>query len=321
MSYKILVLTDRLQESHRQMILDTCAPYGHEVVFRSDPSACGDVLPGVQIIYAGDAASLIPEAPKLEWICTCWAGVEEYCRPGVIPDGVLLTNASGAYGVTLAEHAVMTTLMLLRHQMWFDDHMRAGQWTGPVEHGTIAGSRVTLLGAGDVGQRIAERLREFLPSRITAVSRSGRTDADCFDSIVPQSELASVLPGTDILIMSLPSTPETAGILNREMIALLPETSVIVNVGRGSTIDEEALVEALNSGKIAGAALDVMKHEPLPEDDPLWTAKNILLTPHVAGNMTAPYTRWKNVSMFCEDIVNFSEGRPLRHLVDVRAGY
>jgi phosphoglycerate dehydrogenase-like enzyme len=121
--------------------------------------------------------------------------------------------------------------------------------------------------------------------------------------------------------MSLPATAETRGILSRERLALMPEGSYIVNVGRGSAIDEDALADALESGHLAGAALDVFQTEPLPEGNRLWKTKNLLITPHVAGNMTLAYTKDKNVSMFLEDLENFTKGAQLHYLVDKKLGY
>ena len=139
--------------------------------------------------------------------------------------------------------------------------------------------------------------------------------------MLPVSELDSVLPETDLLAMSLPATPETKGILSRERMALLPEGSYVVNVGRGSAIDEAALAVNLENGHLAGAALDVFQVEPLPADSRLWKTKNLLITPHVAGNLTLPYTKDRNVEMFLEDLKNFVEGKALHYLVNKKLGY
>ena len=111
------------------------------------------------------------------------------------------------------------------------------------------------------------------------------------------------------------------GILSRQRIALLPETAYVVNVGRGTAIDQPALTEALNAGRIAGAALDVFAKEPIPDGDPIWEAKNLLITPHISGQMSLGYTRDKNVALFCEDLENYAAGRPLARFVDRRVGY
>ena len=186
---------------------------------------------------------------------------------------------------------------------------------------SIQGSRLTLLGTGDIGTTFAQRAKALCPASVTGVNRSGRVPDPVYDRVMPMAELDRVLPETDILVMSLPSTPETVGVLSRERLALLPESAILVNVGRGSAIDQDALMDALNAGRLAGAALDVMTPEPLPADHPLWTTKNLLITPHVAGNMTLGYTCNKTVSMFCDDLENYAEGRPLKHLVDLKRGY
>ena len=121
--------------------------------------------------------------------------------------------------------------------------------------------------------------------------------------------------------MSLPGTAETIHILNRERIALLPRSAYVVNVGRGTAVEQEPLIEALNGGRLAGAALDVMDPEPLPPDHPLWEAKNLILTPHVSGNMTLGYTCDVNVEMFCADLLRYGRGEPLKNLVDRTRGY
>ena len=138
---------------------------------------------------------------------------------------------------------------------------------------------------------------------------------------LPQEQLDLVLPETEILVMALPSVADTVGILSRERIALLPRDAIVVNVGRGTAIDQEALMEALNAGRIAGAALDVVVPEPLPREHPLWSTRNLLLTPHISGNMSLGYTCDINVDMFCRDLENYAAGRPLEHRVDRKRGY
>ena len=121
--------------------------------------------------------------------------------------------------------------------------------------------------------------------------------------------------------MALPSTGETKNILSARRIALLPPTACVVNVGRGSAIDQNALVAALNGGRIAGAALDVFEEEPVPAGDPVWTAQNLLLTPHISGQMSLGYTRDRNVALFCEDLERYGRGEKPTRLVDRRIGY
>ena len=320
MAKKIVVINDWYGEDLKAEMRKAAEKAGFDIAFYETQEEAADAVADAEVIY-GFPNRILSGAASLKWLCLPTAGADAFCKEGVLGEDVILTNASGAYGVTLAEFAVMVTLMLLRRQKLYDDTMRERIWHGQVPQRTLCGSRVTLLGAGDIGQCYARRIRPFEPAIITAVNRSGRTDADCFDEVYPQSALKEILPRTDILVMSLPSTPETIRILNKELIGLLPEDAYVVNVGRGTAIDEPALIEALNAGRLAGAALDVMHEEPLPADDPLWEAKNILLTPHIAGNLTTEHTRRVNVAMFLEDLDNYANGRELRYRVNRRLGY
>jgi phosphoglycerate dehydrogenase-like enzyme len=135
------------------------------------------------------------------------------------------------------------------------------------------------------------------------------------------ADLDAYLPLTDILFMCLPGTPETAGILSEARIASMKKTAVIVNVGRGSAIDQKALIRALNGKRIGGAALDVFETEPLPESDPAWNTPGLLVTTHTAGNMTAAVTRRKNAEQFMENLELYDQGLPMKHVVRRDLGY
>ena len=203
----------------------------------------------------------------------------------------------------------------------FADIVRRREWVSELPMRSIYGSRITVLGAGDIGTNFARRAKALGAGRICGVSRSGRNPDPAYDRMLPQEQLDQVLPETEILVMALPSVADTVGILSRERIALLPRDAIVVNVGRGTAIDQEALMEALNAGRIAGAALDVVVPEPLPREHPLWSTRNLLLTPHISGNMSLGYTCDINVDMFCRDLENYAAGRPLEHRVDRKRGY
>ena len=274
-----------------------------------------------EVLYAHDLALLKAAPASLQWYCCSFAGVDIYCKdPSVFANPqCLLTNSSG-YGVTIAEHVVMVTLMLLRRMPEYEAVVRQHSWSRQLPIRSIRDNEFTILGTGNIGTNVAQRLRGMGAAKITGLSRSGRPSAD-FDQVLPISRLDEVLPETKILVMALPSTPETENILSRERIALLPPEAYVINVGRGTALDQDALTEALNSRRLAGAALDVMVPEPLPPDHPLWNARNLILTPHVSGNMTLGYTCDVNVEMFCRDLANYAAGRPLVNLVDRTLGY
>ena len=320
MSRIICVVNEFITDARRRQIDAAAEKHGFSVRYYQTKADASGHLADCEVLF-GHWRSLLKEAPMLKWYCCSYAGVDPYQPPFRFPEGVLLTNSSGAYGVTISEHIMMVTLMLQRRMLDYAQIVRDRGWTNDLPVRSIQGSRLTLLGTGDIGTTFAQRAKALCPASVTGVNRSGRVPDPVYDRVMPMAELDRVLPETDILVMSLPSTPKTVGILSRERLALLPESAILVNVGRGSAIDQDALMDELNAGRLAGAALDVMTPEPLPADHPLWTTKNLLITPHVAGNMTLGYTCNKTVSMFCDDLENYAEGRPLKHLVDLKRGY
>ncbi len=318
---KILVINNMLEQMHLDQIKSDATSLGHEVFFYKAEAEIPQSNFDADIIY-GFAPSIVKTSKNLKWLCVPWAGVDSLMVPGYFAnEECLLTNAAGAYGVSIAEHMIAVSLVIMRRLDEFMAETRAGQWKLPRPQKSLKDCRITVLGTGDIGSTFAKRARAFEPASIVGVCRSGKSSQPVYDKVLPVSQLDEILPETDLLAMSLPATAETRGILSRERMALMPEGSYIVNVGRGSAIDEDALADALESGHLAGAALDVFQTEPLPEGNRLWKTKNLLITPHVAGNMTLPYTKDKNVNMFLEDLENFTKGAQLHYLVDKKLGY
>lgn len=319
---KIAVVESFFEPHHKQQLEAAAAKYGYAVDYYPDGTLPRERAGEYEIVYGMPDRSDLKYMSRLKWFCASFAGVDRYVDEALYPhEGVLLTNSAGAYGVTIAEHILMVTLMLLRQMLPTMKAVGEKVWLPPLPVRSICGANITVLGTGDIGTSFARRARAMGARSIRGVRRTIKPAGPAFDRIVTLSELDSVLPDTDILVMALPSTGETAGVLSRERIALLPQHAVVVNVGRGTAVDQEALAEALNAERIAGAALDVFVPEPLPQDHYLWTTKNLLITPHVAGNMSLGYTRDKDVDMFCEDLENFTAGRPLAHLVNRKLGY
>lgn len=325
MKRNICVCLEFLTEAHRALIEETARRCGFSVRFFTPEQTeeAKAFLPECEVLYA-HSIDLVRAAPAgLKWYCCSWAGVERYCREeGVFanPD-CLLTNSAGAYGVTIAEHLIMVILMLLRRMPEYQQVVLDRSWSNQLPVRSIRDSDITVLGTGNLGSTFAERARAMGAARIIGLSRSGKARESIYDELHPISRLDEILPRTHILVMTMPSTPDTVNTLTRERIALLPADAIVVNVGRGNALDQEALMEALNGGLLAGAALDVMVPEPLPKDHPLWNTKNLIITPHVAGNMTLGYTCDSNVRMFCGDLEAYASGRPMQHLVDRKRGY
>lgn len=319
---KLAVYASFLKEEHRVKILETAQRCGFTPDFyietRLTPAQAADY----EVIYAEPSRELIRAATSLRWFCSCFAGVETITDESLFHNSdVLLSNSAGSYGLTISEHITMVTLMLLRQMPICMENMRQHHWQKVSPMRSIYGSSITVLGTGDIGTQFARRAKALGAATVRGVRRSQKPCDSAFDQVYTNEQLNEILPQTEILVMALPSTAETVGILSRERIALLPKNAIVINVGRGTAIDQEALMEALNEERIAGAALDVMVPEPLPEDHPLWNTKNLLLTPHISGQTSLPQTVDRNVDMFCCDLENYASGRPLAHLVDRRRGY
>ncbi len=318
---KIIVINRALKSEHKDKIRKAADKIGADVFFAEEEKDIPLEFADAEIIY-GHGMENARTNKYLKWLCVPSAGVDHLMKPGCFAnEDCILTNSSGVYGVTIAEHMIAVSLMMMRSLTETYEETLRGEWGSPRPQKSLKDARITVLGTGDIGKEFAKRAKAFEPRSITGVSRSGISDETSFDQMLKISDLDKILPETDLLAMSLPDTPETRNVLSAERLALLPEGSYVVNVGRGSAVDETALAVFLETGHLAGAALDVFHTEPLPVDSPLWMTKNLLITPHVAGNLTLDHTLNKNVDMFIEDLENYAQGLPLKHTVDRNKGY
>lgn len=319
MMRKIAVVVRELTDAQREKIRAAAEGQGFEIRFFDTAKEDPAYLKEAEVLF-GHLPQAAKTAEKLKWICTPFAGVDQFPAPDAFANPeAMLTNSSGAYGVTIAEHTVMILLDILRRQPDYRRIVAAHEWKRDLTVRSIKGSRIVLLGTGDIGQETAKRLRAFAPASLTGVNRSGR-DPGGFDRILTGENWETVLPETDVLIISLPGTKEAFRMVGAKQLALLPDGAVIINVGRGSVIDQEALIRELKAGRLF-AGLDVFEKEPPEKDDPVWETPNLLITPHTAGNMTLAYTVEKTVEQFLENLDNYCAGKPMKHLVDREKGY
>lgn len=324
MARTICVCVEWLSEEQRTHIASVAEALGFEAryFFPGEETKAKECLQRAEVFLGHSIDLLAAAGPQLKWYCCTFAGVDPYCaNPSLFanPD-CLLSNSSGSYDETIAEHMVMATLMLLRRIPAYQRITQARGWENQLPIRSIREVGICVLGAGNIGSAYAQKALALGARPIVGVSRSGQP-RDPFAHVAPIDKLDEVLPAADVLAMALPGTSQTTHILDARRIALLPPGAVVINVGRGSAIDQPALVSALESGHLGGAALDVMVPEPLPANDPLWDAPNIFITPHISGNMTMGWTRTRCVELFCEDLQNYAAGRPLKRLVDRTLGY
>ncbi len=317
---KIAVSVHFMTEERKEKIRRAAEKGSYEVEFYDNDDAAVGKISDAEIVFC-ETPKPVKGLANIRWCASSYAGIAPYLETGVLPEGCQLTNGAGSYGVTISEHIVMMALALLKQMPRYSEIIRNREWRHDVEIRSIYGSRVTVLGTGDIGKYTAKRMKGMAAKTVIGMNRSGRCDEPAFDRIITREELDGVLTETDILVLAMPETKETRGTLSKERIALLPEHAIVINVGRGSAIDQEALMEALNSGKLAGAALDVVMPEPLPKDHPLWETRNTIITPHISGNMSLEHTREESVDLFCANVERYIAGEPLAHAVDFERGY
>ncbi|RAI43406.1 D-2-hydroxyacid dehydrogenase [Rhodoplanes roseus] len=245
--------------------------------------AGADALAVMASLYDQATADAVAAAPKLGWIHFVSSGVDALLRFPPLPNAAV-TNSAAAWAPTVAEHAVTLLSALVRR---IPDALAAQtehRWAGTEIRPRLRSletNSVVLLGFGAIGQQIARRLKAF-DAHVIAVARSRRTHADV-DEFVTTEEVDQVLPRADAVVAALPATPATRGFLDAQRLASLPKGAVVINVGRGDTIDQPALLAALQNGHLGGAGLDVFDQEPVPADSPVWTTPGLLVTPHLAG--------------------------------------
>ena len=319
---KAYVIADCLSDDNKCEIEKTAGECGFDVAFFDTEAEASGKVSDAEVVYC-NSPELFKEMPGLRWCHSMSAGVGHFLVSGAFKNGgIILTNSSGSYGLVISEYVIMVTLMLMRRIPEYEEVIDRREWTQNLPVRSIAGSSIAIIGTGNIGSNAALRYKALGAEKVTGFSRSGRP-AEGFDEVFRMDEFEKVMGAQnfDVLLLCVPGTPESKGLLNRERLAMLSDRTFVINVGRGTVIDQDALVDALNEGVIAGAALDVVYPEPLPEDSPLWTAKNLILTPHISGDMGLPYTVDITVDIFCDNLRRYARGESLTHVVDTAAGY
>lgn len=302
-----------------------------------------DVHPGVRIIMVDTLDELLarlPEAdgivtgfqvpdehfanaPKLRWIHNMGAGVDRLLTGELMRlPHITISASKGPMGHLMAEHALALMLALARNLPGFQRNQSEKRWRYLMRENwhltELGGKTIAILGVGEVGGHLARMCGVGLNMRVIGMARASR-DVPHIDRYFNRDEMLSALGEADVVALSMPVTPSTIHIINAEALAAMKPTTFLVNVARGKLIDEVALVEALRTGQIAGAGLDVTDVEPLPDDSPLWDLPNAIVTPHASAVTDRLGDHF--VDFWAENIRRFVDGRPLLGLVDREAGY
>ncbi|MGY1812050.1 NAD(P)-dependent oxidoreductase [Blastococcus sp. SYSU D00820] len=278
---------------------------GHRML-PGDPPPSGDAALAQVWVPRGGAPvpdpAFLAALPHLRLVQLLSAGAERFT--GRLPDGVVLCNARGAHTAATAEWVVAAVLAAQRGLPAYTRTQDVGRWEVTVER-TLVGARVVVVGAGDIGRRIARMMAGF-DVDLTLVARTAR------DGVRPVTDLPALLPEADVVVLALPLTPESAGLADAAFLARMRDGALLVNVARGELVDTDALLAELTGGRLR-AALDVTDPEPLPAGHPLWRAPGLLLTPHVAG--VVPDTDERAAAAVTAQLARLLEGRPLENVV------
>ena len=324
MSDKVYVSTRifPLTQDHLRY-LEECAcagPRKLELVFRAPEEMTKEDLESAVATINFFPPSMLNKAPHLEWVQLASAGADMFAAKGILPDSCVLTNSSGAFSLSVGEHMLALTLSMTRNLPEYARDQQNHVW-GPLRPVlAIEGSVVAVLGTGDIGSFYARKMKA-LGAYVIGVRRHEGPKPEELDEVVTVDRMDEVLPRADIIAMVLPGGKATEHIIDDSAFALMKDGACILNVGRGNAIDPDALMRALDSGKIRGAALDVTEPEPLPAEHPLWDYRNVLITPHSAGWWQLDETLNRVVKICGENLKAFSEGKPLTHVVNRELGY
>lgn len=258
---------------------------------------------------------------KVKWVHSLSAGVENLLFPELVASEVPVTNARGVFKRPLAEFAVLGMLYFYKRVRRLVESQRARKWDSFLVDG-LQGKIMGVVGYGEIGRECA-LLAKPLGVKIYATRRNVQKSAEdpIVDRVYRPEQLEEMLGAIDVLVAAAPLTPETKHMLGEQQFKAMKSSAIVINVGRGPVVDEKALIAALQNGQVAGAALDVFEHEPLPEDSPLWGMENVLISPHCTDRTSDP--DWLDMAMQCfvENFHRYLNGRELLNVVDKKAGY
>ncbi len=311
--HHLLILSQHF-EVYKHLIGDQKLP-GLSNLAMADPQQAISEGAGCDIIFGEPSliGQVINQLQRVEWVQATWAGVEPLLRPG-IRGGFVLTNARNVYGAMMSEYVFGYLLFIERRILQRWQAQLSGEWD-ELPNGSLRGKVIGLVGVGTIGAHLAKTAHHF-GMVVYGYTRGSEAcqDVDCYFHGNDWQLFASNL---DYLVCCLPGTPATHNLVDTAFIGALPAKTWLLNIGRGSTVDESALIDALRQGCLAGAVLDVFAEEPLPRDHPLWSTPNTFVTAHTAARNYPPDI----ASIFVDNYRRYIQGQPLLYQVDFNLGY
>jgi phosphoglycerate dehydrogenase-like enzyme len=277
------------------------------------------ILEDIEIAAAHFPIQMILRAPNLRWFQQWGAGTDWLMRyPDIAGRDFILTNASGVHSIPISEHILSYLLAFSRGLPKAIRVQEQGKWLAEVPSFELSGKTLLLIGVGAIGRRTAQ-LASALGMHVIGVRRNPDQVYPGIQRMVGTQDLDRYLPEADFVVLTVPLTPETQGLINAATLAKMKPSAYLINIGRGQTIDEPALISALQNGQIAGAGLDVFTTEPLPPDSPFWKMENVIITPHSSGS--TPYYNERALNIFIDNLERYTQGKPMKNVVDKKRGY
>ena len=313
-----IIVVMPLQEHHKEM-LESCAGDA-ELYYCTREEVTEELMAQAEVVIGNLPPDLIRRGRNLRLVQLNSAGTDGYTAPGVLPEGAVLCNATGAYGLAIAEHMLGLVLELKKKLYLYRDQQKMQVWKDCGTVSAVYGSTTLVIGLGDIGGEFGRRMRA-LGSHVIGVVRTARPAPDYVDELCTMEDLPDLVGRADIITSSLPGGPSTYQIYDEKFFAGMKPSAIFINVGRGNAVKTDALLHALQEGKLAGAALDVTDPEPLPAGHPLWNVPNVLITPHIAGGFHLQET-WDNiVCIAARNLSALVNGTPMVSVVDLKTGY
>lgn len=309
-----MVLQRALEDEYMQQIRDLGVEM---VVVKSEAEVLG-VIGDADAYFGRMTPEILVAAKKLRWVQATSAGLDGYYFPELRESDLTVTNIRGIYSDVIADHVFSMVMAFARGLHYYVRNQSRGKWEkgAPVIH--LDGTTLGVVGLGGIGLAVAERGPTF-GMRVLGMDPSPKGKPDFIERVYSPDELPAMVGESDFVVICVPHTAETEGLFDAGMFGAMKDTGILINIGRGKVVQLQALTEALQSGQIGGAGLDVYEEEPLSEGHALWAMENVILTPHVAG--TSPEIDKRRKALIVENVRRFCAGESLLNVVDNKKGY
>lgn len=314
---KNVLVALKMEQCHKDRL--RAAGAGCEFVFTTHDEATDEQIQRADVIIGNVPADKIKASQRLALLQLFSAGTDDYIKPGVLSGDTVLANATGAYGKAVSEHAFAMTLMLQKKLHLYRDNQRLLQWRDAGNVTSLSACTVAVVGLGDIGLHYA-RLVHAMGAHVIGVKRRIGDCPEGVDELCSSDNMDRALARADVVASFLPGTGGTYHTYDSARFSVMKPNTIFVNCGRGSSVDSDALYDALKSGKIAAAGIDVAEVEPLPADSGLWGLENIIITPHISGNFHLPDILEHVVDFACTNLRAYLNGGEYINIVDMKTG-